>query len=183
MSGGWKTEKSETISQNNFFALKRDTILLPNNRHLMWHYLDGNDFVIVPGLTNDNKIIAIRQFRYLLARHCIEFAAGGIHNNEKPEDAAMREFEEETGYKARKLVHLGSFYESVVKSRNKGHIFLATDISKGIQSLDNSDLEYEEIEPVFITTTELRDMITKNTFESGIGALTARLLAEYIEKK
>ncbi|XP_021097734.1 ADP-sugar pyrophosphatase isoform X3 [Heterocephalus glaber] len=44
-------------------------------------------------------IVLVKQFRPPVGGYCLEFPAGLIDDNESPEAAALRELEEETGYK------------------------------------------------------------------------------------
>ncbi|XP_012586803.1 PREDICTED: ADP-sugar pyrophosphatase isoform X2 [Condylura cristata] len=44
-------------------------------------------------------IILVKQFRPPMGAYCLEFPAGLIDSDESPEAAALRELEEETGYK------------------------------------------------------------------------------------
>ncbi|KAM5234954.1 ADP-sugar pyrophosphatase isoform 1-T1 [Ctenodactylus gundi] len=44
-------------------------------------------------------IVLVKQFRPPVGRYCLEFPAGLIDEDESPEAAALRELEEETGYK------------------------------------------------------------------------------------
>ena len=62
-------------------------------------------------------VILVSQYRVPLSRFCLEIPAGliGDHVDEEGEaavDAAARELEEETGYRAGKLEVLGEFYSS-----------------------------------------------------------------------
>jgi ADP-ribose pyrophosphatase len=66
---------------------------------------------------DEDHVILVEQYRVPLGRRCIELPAGLIgdadsHRDEPPEDAAARELEEETGYRAAKLVNLGEFWSS-----------------------------------------------------------------------
>jgi ADP-ribose pyrophosphatase len=60
-------------------------------------------------------VLLVEQYRVPLGRTCIEFPAGLIGDEtagEDPLEAAGRELEEETGYRAATLTNLGEYYSS-----------------------------------------------------------------------
>lgn len=62
-------------------------------------------------------LILVEQFRVPLGRACLELPAGLVGDEAGSEDedataAAIRELEEETGYRARHMRNLGEFYSS-----------------------------------------------------------------------
>lgn len=60
-------------------------------------------------------VILVEQFRVALGMNCLELPAGLVGDEEDgeiPEAAAIRELEEETGYLASGMTHLGRFYSS-----------------------------------------------------------------------
>lgn len=66
---------------------------------------------------DDGHVILVEQYRVPLGRICLEIPAGliGDHEGEEDEDAeaaAIRELEEETGYRAQRMENLGEFYSS-----------------------------------------------------------------------
>lgn len=63
---------------------------------------DTRPAMVLP-LTTDQKIVAVRQFRYAANQRLIEFPGGNIEKNEPPEEIARRELLEETGYRAREI--------------------------------------------------------------------------------
>lgn len=70
--------------------------------------------VAIAAFTEDNKIILTKQYRHPFRKIIYDIPAGGAQDNETPEQAALRELEEETGYTAEKLrwigrVHVGSW--------------------------------------------------------------------------
>ncbi len=63
----------------------------------------------------DGHVLLVEQYRVPLGRNCIELPAGLIGDEtegEDPLEAAGRELEEETGYRATKLESLGEYYSS-----------------------------------------------------------------------
>lgn len=64
---------------------------------------------------DEGHILLVEQFRVPLGASCIELPAGLIGDDsegEDPVEAAGRELEEETGYRAARLENLGEFYSS-----------------------------------------------------------------------
>jgi ADP-ribose pyrophosphatase len=64
---------------------------------------------------DDGEVILIEQYRVPLGRNCLELPAGLVGDEaagEAAEAAAIRELEEETGYRAQRAVDLGLYYSS-----------------------------------------------------------------------
>lgn len=62
-------------------------------------------------------IILVEQYRIPLGKRSLELPAGLVGDDDSPAgepaaEAALRELEEETGYRARSMVELGDFYSS-----------------------------------------------------------------------
>ncbi len=67
--------------------------------------------LIVPRLEGD-RLALVRNYRVAVGRRLWELPAGALEPGEAPEAAAGRELEEETGYRAANIAHLGDFYTS-----------------------------------------------------------------------
>jgi len=64
---------------------------------------------------DDGHVVLIEQYRVPLGRNCLELPAGLVGDDvvgEAAEIAAIRELEEETGYRAGHMVELGRFHSS-----------------------------------------------------------------------
>lgn len=85
-----------------------------------WEYVGrarGIKAAAIIAIDDDGYVILVEQYRVPLGRICLEIPAGLIGDDESKagepaEDAAMRELEEETGYRADRMENLGEFYSS-----------------------------------------------------------------------
>jgi len=107
--------------------------------------------VIVP-LLDDKTVLLIRNRRYAVDQVLLEFPAGTLEPKEPPINCAGRELLEETGYLAKKLKPLGTFFTSPGILSEKMYAFVAYDLQKSKQALE----EGEEIE---LQPTQISDAI------------------------
>ena len=82
---------------------------------------------------HEGHVLLVEQFRVPLSKNCIELPAGLIGDEEEGEDpleAAGRELEEETGYRAARLEHLGEYYSSPGMVSESFHMIRAHDLTR-----------------------------------------------------
>ena len=85
------------------------------------------------------KIILVKQHRFGHG-YILEIPAGTLEKGEKPIDTAYREIVEETGYEAKKMTKLISFFPSVGYNTEEIHIFVASGLKKKFElDLDNDE--------------------------------------------
>jgi len=80
-------------------------------------------------------VVLVEQFRVPLGRNCLELPAGLIGDEagtdgELPLDAAQRELEEETGYRAERWEDLGEYYSSPGMVSEAFTLLKATQLTK-----------------------------------------------------
>ena len=121
------------------------------------HVKAGNASVILP-ITEDNKVIMIQEPRTPIGKVILALPAGMIEEGEEAEKAAIRELEEETGYLAENIEFLREYYTSVGYSDEKIKIYLASNMKKTKQHLD----EEEDIKVLEIPLEEVIEMLNKN---------------------
>jgi ADP-ribose pyrophosphatase len=101
--------------------------------------------VLLP-VTSDGRVILIRQFRYAAGETLLEVPAGTLDPGETPEETALRELVEETGYHANRLEKLAEFFPSPGILAERMHLFLATELEKREASPDaDESLEIVEL--------------------------------------
>lgn len=96
--------------------------------------------VVVLPLLGDDEIVMIRNFRHSLGRELWELPAGTLDRpGESPEDAAIRELEEETGYRAASVRVLSEFHPSPGVMDEQIIAFVATGLRKTEQRLEPTE--------------------------------------------
>lgn len=120
--------------------------------------------VIVPRF-DDGRILLMHQYRYPIGEAIWELPAGTLGGREEngrmiatepAEECAVRELEEETGYRAARIEKLGECYAMPGSSDELIHIFLASDLTLVGQTLDIGEV-IDELRP--FTIDEIREMI------------------------
>jgi len=109
--------------------------------------IDAKDWAIVVPVIDGPKgkqFVMVWQWRHGSRNLSLEFPGGVFEPGENPEEAALRELFEETGYKPGKIVKIGEFSPNPAIMSNKVHFFLAEDLKNtGKQKLDED--EYVEV--------------------------------------
>lgn len=107
--------------------------------------------VVVPVLKGE--IIYIEQYRPVIGRWIIELPAGTLDRpGEAAEDAARRELEEETGYRAGRLEYLGFLYSSPGVMDEVLHVYVAFELRKSCP-------RREDYEVIRVRSAPLRELI------------------------
>ncbi|BCJ85834.1 NUDIX domain-containing protein [Effusibacillus dendaii] len=133
------TLKSETIYAGKVVKLQVDTVQLPNGHQAIREIVRHPGAVAILAITDNGKVLLVRQFRKSCGRSLVEIPAGKLEKGEQPFDSAKRELMEETGYTASEWKHLHSMFTSPGFADEVIHLFLARGLRKGKQSLDQDE--------------------------------------------
>ena len=164
----------ELIHKGAIIDYYQDTIKIPNGNIAKWDYIRHKGAAAVVAVKDDGKLLMVRQYRNALDRETLEIPAGGLNSVEEPTDiAAARELEEEAGYTAGKLELLISIRTTVAFCDEKIDVYLATDLKRSRQHLDED--EYLDVETYSIE--ELIQMVYDCKIQDG--KTVAALLAYY----
>jgi 8-oxo-dGTP pyrophosphatase MutT (NUDIX family) len=121
--------------------------------------IHSHDWVLGLPITDDGKIVLVKQYRFGLRDLSIEPPGGLLEPGEDPIIAATREVEEETGFKGGKSTLLGSCSPNPAIQKNQCHFVL---IEGGkIESAQDLDA-HEEIEVLLVTPQEALDLAKNN---------------------
>lgn len=133
-----ETISTKPIFEGRIIDLRVDTVRLPNGDTAMREIIRHPGAVAVVALL-DGKLLVVEQYRKALEKAQVEIPAGKLDGGEAPETAALRELEEETGYKAAKLAKLSEFSTSPGFADEVIHLYVATELSQGEVHLDDEE--------------------------------------------
>ena len=141
-----KTLKSEKIYDGVIINLRRDKVTVQGGTSYR-EIVEHNGGAVIAALTEDKKLVMVRQYRKPADKVMLEVPAGKIDPGEMPLEAAVRELKEETGYTASKVEFLTEFYPSVGYSEERLYLYLCTGLTPGETCFDeNEAIEIEEID-------------------------------------
>lgn len=139
------TIKTEPIFKGKMISLQVDHVLLPNGESATREIVKHPGAVAVIPLLGD-KMIVVEQYRKPLEKSQVEIPAGKLDAGEEPLKAALRELEEETGFRTENIKLISSFYTSPGFADEIIHLYLAEDLVKGAANPDEDEfLECEAI--------------------------------------
>lgn len=138
-----QTEEVQGIFSGKIINVHTDKITLVDGTEAQREVVDHPGGVAIVGLTENNEVLMVRQFRYPYKETIYEIPAGKLEKGEDPREAAIREFREECGAVAEKFEPLGEIYPTPGYCGEIIRIFYATDLTFGEQELDED--EYLEV--------------------------------------
>lgn len=169
--------KQQEIYKTKVFSLWGGQVELDNGEVAVREYIRHSGGVgIVPVM--DENVILIRQFRISIERELIELPAGRLEPNEDPISCAVRELEEEIGYRANKMIPLASYFASVGNSNEKMYLYLALDLEKTERRLESD----ERIQEVVISLETVKEKLANQEFEDSKTIIGLREALAYLEK-
>jgi ADP-ribose pyrophosphatase len=157
-----ETISSETIFQGKVFDVCKDTVREGENEYSREIIKHHGSIVIVP-VFDDKRVSLVKQYRHPAKDYLFEIPAGTLNKDETPEVGARRELEEEIGVICKTIEKLTEFYVSPGFLNEKMFVYLATDLNKTKQNLD----EDEFIEIHKFSFDEAFQMIRENVIQDA----------------
>lgn len=158
-----KTISKESIYKGKIIEVEKHKVSLPNNETAYREVVKHNGAVAICALTPDQQVILVKQYRKALEQELLEIPAGKLEPGEDREFAAMRELEEETGYKAKKLTLIGEVYGTPGFSNEKISVYFADNLVEGKVNLD----EDEFVEKVLYSLDDVKKAVEARTIEDA----------------
>lgn len=172
---------SKRIYEGRLVNLRQDAVLLSSGRETVREVVEHPNCVAIVAIDSEDNVVMVHQFRKPVEGVLLEIPAGVIEPGEEPQQCALRELEEETGYMAGKMERIGGFYSSPGYSTEFLHLFLATDLQKGSTHPDEDEI----IEVVSIPWEQIPGLIVAGEVcdaKSIVGLFTVAFSCEEVKK-
>ena len=169
------TVSSDLIYTGKTIQLRVDTVEVPNKGYQKREIIEHKGAVAIVAITDDNKIVLVKQYRKAIEKEIYELPAGKIEIGETPLECAIRELKEETGYSVDSLKLIHKYYTTPGFSNQLVFIYLAKNLIPG-----ESHLEEDEFLEVYeIDREEAYNMVINNEIcdsKTAIGLLLTKEL-------
>lgn len=128
---------STVVYQNKWLTVKEDTVVRPSGAEGIFGVVEKPDFAVIVPIV-DGSLVLVEQYRYPLGRYSLELPQGACEAkpNMSPEALARQELQEETGYVATQMLHIGKQALAVGFCDQWYNIYVARDLEQQQQNLD-----------------------------------------------
>ena len=158
-----KILSSKPIYRGRVVGLTLDQVVEPGGLEAYREVVHHSASVVLLPRLPDGRVVLVRQYRYATKKSLWELVAGGIEPGEDPIRAARRELREETGFRARSVRLLLSFYPSPGFLTERMHLVQASGLTAA-RAQPEAD---ERIEAGQFTLEELGRMVRANKIEDA----------------
>ena len=170
MNRGWRIVNQEsqkpivpreirTVFEGKIFTVQVETLTLPKGHEMKAEIVRHPGSVVIVPVTDEGKIVLVRQYRPPLGRWAWELPAGSLKPGEDVEKAARRECHEEIGQVPQAMMRLGTFYPTPGYCDEEMVFFKASSLETPAEAAAQD--EDEDIEVKTFTIVEARDMIRR----------------------
>jgi len=144
--GEWTVLDSTVHYRNPWITVREDRVIQPDGQEGAFGVAEMKPGVSVLPVDDDGTVYLVRVYRYTLDRYCLETLAGGVEEDEDPEEAARREMREEAGIEAAELIDLGVVDQLTEVVISPDRLYLA----RGLSFREPDREETEQIERVAV---------------------------------
>ena len=163
----WAVLKRQQVEDFKLFQIQKKQVRSPRTGEIRdVQAIHLVDWVLILALTDDEKVIMVRQYRHGIERICLELPGGLVDPaDDSPATSAQRELLEETGYQADQIMLIGECYPQPAILSNKCFFYLAQNAAEAkAQQLDSG----EDIEIVKIPLEQIPDRIANKEIDHGM---------------
>ena len=158
---------SSYVYSDKWFRARADSCEFPDGRIIEPYYVvEVPDWTNVIVVTEEERVILVRQYRYPVDQVTLELPGGVIEKGEEPMAAAKREMQEETGYTSDNLELLMKLAPNPAINNNTAYFFLARN-ARPATTILNPDV-YEDIDVLSLSKEEMIALVRENKMQHGV---------------
>ena len=131
--------ESRLIYQGRIINVREDTVRLSNGKLTQREIVEHGETICVVPLDSNGNVLLVEQYRKPAGQRLLEVPAGGMDEGETPEEATLRELQEEVGFTARRLQHLTTFWLTPGFCTEQMHAYLATELEPSSLAADDDE--------------------------------------------
>ena len=171
--------ESQMVYEGEVVKLRVGEVTLDDGRRALREVvMHPGGVCVVPYLASRDAVVLIRQYRIALEDYALEAPAGKLEGIEDPARRVVHELEEETGYRAGRMIDTGHVYSSVGYCTEKIHLYLAFDLEQGEQRPDPD----ERIEIVEVPLADIRAGLRDYSITDAKTVIGLYRLLEYLDR-
>lgn len=125
-----KVLKQEIVFNGGHVKVRVDRVIEPAGHEATREIVVHSGAVCIVAKPSDSEVLLVRQYRHATGGELLEIPAGGLDPGEDPLDAARRELEEETGYRAANIVQRAAFWTTPGFTTEYMWLYEATDLTR-----------------------------------------------------
>ncbi|HQT78524.1 MAG TPA: NUDIX hydrolase [Rhodopila sp.] len=171
MTSPYQTLSSRIAYENRWTRVREDRIRHPDGSDGLYGVVERTDFVVIVPW-QDGRLTLVEQYRYPVQARMWEFPMGMWEQTPDVDPArlAAAELQEETGLTAGRMQHAGIIFQGPGYCTQRGHIFLATDLTQGptAREVTEQDMICREVSldafEVMVREGTLQDAMTVAAF-------------------
>ena len=133
------TVNEEEIFSGRVFRVGLRDVVLENGEKTKREVVYHNGGAAILPVDAEGNVYMVRQYRCAFDSEVLEIPAGKLEKGEDPFFAAIRELEEETGFKSDSVIKLGEYWPTVGYCTEKVYLYLAKMLTKGETHFDSDE--------------------------------------------
>lgn len=150
-----KILSQRAVYKGKHIQVREDRVIEPAGHECSREIVVHPGAVCIVARPVPDRVILIRQYRHATGKELLEIPAGTLHHGEDPVECAVRELEEETGYRASSMTERARFWTTPGFTTEYMYLYEATNL---VQTQINPD-EDEVIEVDIVSRSEALQMV------------------------